>query len=174
MPHYMPHKCGKASRFLEARRNYAAPSMRAAMQERQRIIADWMKDVLNRRDISARRWAEIASLGKDTVSRAIRDDYEHVTSTTTIAKLAEAIGEHPPGAAGGVPSAQILAGIIDELHSALLGIGHVPPDVSYALALALRDTLLHIADEPEAANDPKLSSALARASVRRQRTRVAD
>lgn len=121
---------------------------------------------MERRELSARKWAESAKLGKDTVSRAIREDYEHVTSTTTIAKLAEAIGERPPGAAGAIPNAAALAGVMRELHRALLGSPQPSDDVLQALAEALRDTLLHLADEPEAADDPKAMSLLARASVR--------
>jgi hypothetical protein len=163
---YMPHLCGEASRFHEARRNNAAGGIFLRMQERQKPIADWMRAVMERRDISARSWAEQAKLGKDTVSRAIRDDYKHVTSTTTVAKLAETIGERAPGLAGAVPSAEALAGVLSELHLALLGAPRPSADVVQALAEALRDTLLHLADEPEAADDPRLSSALARASVR--------
>ena len=55
-----------------------------------------MRSVMQRHNLSARRWAEQAGLGKDTVSRAIRDDYDNVTSTRTIIKLAEAIGEQQP------------------------------------------------------------------------------
>lgn len=162
----MPHYCGKASRNEEARRNYAAGPIRAVMQDKQRLIAEWMRDVMERRSISARAWAETAKLGKDTVSRAVRDDYEHVTSTTTIAKLAEALGERPPGAAAGVPSAASLESVLETLHQALASEAKVDRGTLSALAEALRDTLLHLADEPEARDDPKLSHALARASVR--------
>lgn len=136
------------------------------MQERQRAIVEWMKDVMRRREISARAWAEKAKLGKDTVSRAIRDDYAHVTTTTTLAKLAEALDEQPPGLAAAIPNVDSLYGILEVAHQSLLGEGKVSPDVTRALAEALRDTLLHLADEPEAAHDPKVSRALARASVR--------
>lgn len=136
------------------------------MQDKQRLIAEWMRDVMERRGISARAWAETAKLGKDTVSRAIRDDYEHVTTTTTLAKLAEAIDEPAPGAAAGVPSAASLASILETLHQALAGEVRVDRDTLSALAEALRDTLLHLADQPEARDDPKLSHTLARASVR--------
>lgn len=121
---------------------------------------------MERREISARAWAEAAKLGKDTVSRAIREDYGHVTSTSTIAKLAEAINERPYGAAAAVPSAESLTGVLRELHRALSSGQQPSDDVLQALAEALRDTLLHLADEPEAADDPKAMSLLARASAR--------
>lgn len=143
------------------------------MQERQRAIADWMRDVMIRREISARAWAEKAKLGKDTVSRAIRDDYEHVTSTTTLAKLADAIDERAPGAAAGVPSAASLASILSVMHQTMLGDQRVDPGTTLALAEALRDTLLHLADEPESADDPKVALALARASIRSRARQLA-
>lgn len=141
------------------------------MQERQRVIVEWMNDVIERRGISARAWAVKAGLGKDTVSRAIRDDYEHVTSTTTIAKLAEAISERPPGLAAAVPSVESLIAVLRVVQQGVLGEAQADPDLTRALAEALRDTLLHLADEPEAAGDPKVALALARASMRqRERT----
>lgn len=162
----MPHYCGKASRNHEARRNNAAGGMAARMQDRQRPIAQWMIEVMDRKGIAARAWAEKAKLGKDTVSRAIREEYEHVTTTTTIAKLAEAVGEKPYGAAAGVPSAASLASILEVLHKAVLGEAPLAPRITQALAEALRDTLLYLADEPDALDDPRLSGALARSSVR--------
>ena len=165
----MPHLCGNASRFHGARRFYAAGAIRRVMQERQKAIAEWMRDVMERRDISARAWAESARLGKDTVSRAVRDDYPHVTSTTTIAKLADAIGERAPGLAAAVPSVASLVKVLEVLHQAILGEQRVDPGTTLALAGALRDTLLHLADEPEAADDPRMTTTLARASVRQLR-----
>lgn len=138
------------------------------MQERQKVIAEWMQSVMERRDLSARKWADLAKLGKDTVSRAIRDDYPHVTSTTTIAKLADAVKERPPGLAGAVPSVIALTQIVAEIQRLGLGASHVDPRLTSALAEALRDTLLHLADEPEDADDPKVVLALARASVRQR------
>jgi hypothetical protein len=165
---YMPHYCGNASRFHEARRNYAAGGIVRTMQERQKVIAEWMRSVMDRRDLSARKWAELASLGKDTVSRAIRDDYPHVTSTTTIAKLAEVVNERPPGLAGAIPSVAVLVQVVAEIQRLTIGTNQTDRDLTLALAEALRDTLLHLADEPEDADDPRVVLALARASIRQR------
>lgn len=162
----MPHLCGLTSRFHEARRNNAASLSYVPMLERQKPIAEWMRDVMKRRSISARAWAEAAKLGKDTVSRAIRENYPHVTSTSTIAKLAEAIKERAYGAAGAVPSAEALRGVLAELYRVVPGAKEPSEDVLDALAEALRDTLLNLADEPEAAHDPKAMMLLARTSAR--------
>jgi len=166
MTPYMPHYCGNASRIHGARRNYAAKGMRSPMQDRQRPIAEWMNEVMAKHGISSRAWAERAKLGKDTVSRAVREDYGHVTSTTTIAKLAEALDERPYGAAAGVPSAAALASILTVLHRTILGELSFDQGTIAALGAAMRDTLLHLADEPDALDDPKLSQAVARVSAR--------
>jgi len=137
------------------------------MQDKQRLIAEWMNEVMARKGISATKWAQTAKLGKDTVSRAIREDYEHVTTTTTIAKLAEAVGERPYGAAAGVPSVESLESILAELHVMLLGEQPLDRETTRALAAGLRDTLLHLADEPESQHDHKVLSAVARSSGRR-------
>ena len=139
------------------------------MKPQQKPIAEWMQGVLDRQEISARAWAEKAALGKDTVSRAIRDDYEHVTSTRTIAALAEAIGERPPGAAAAIPSAASLAGVMQVLLEAFAP-NHYGQDTLNALGSSLRQTLLHLADEPDGDRDPKASRMLARAAIRRAPT----
>lgn len=129
---------------------------------------------MERRAVSARGWAEKAQLGKDTVSRAIRPDYQHVTSTTTLAKLADALGEQPPGVAGAFPSVESLAEIVDVLQVAILGEDRkLDRTATVMFAEALRDTLLSLADEPESARDPRISIALARASIRQRRTQPA-
>ena len=125
-----------------------------------------MNDVIKRRKISARAWAIKARLGKDTVSRAIRADYPHVTSTTTIAKLADAVGEQPIGQAAAIPSVLSLVEILDVLLPAIAPDQEISADLKHLFAEALRDTLLHLADEPEALGDPRLTAALARATIR--------
>lgn len=141
----------------KVRRRYVTPNM----DEQQRQIAAWMREVMARRGISARAWAELAGMGKDTVSRAIRDNYASVTSTRTIAKLADALSERPPGAAAGVPSAAVLAEIL-KVAMAASGGPSIAADYLAAMARALRETLLHLADDPEAANDPAQGRTVAR------------
>ena len=163
----MPQNGGIASRNLEAGRNIPTGIITFPMDERQKPVAEWMRGVIARRNISARAWAEAAGMGKDTVSRAIREDYASVTSTRTIALLAAAIGEKPYGAAGAVPSEASLVAILQALLAALVP-GRVPgQDALQAIAGALRETLLHLADEPDAATDPRTSQSLARAAARR-------
>lgn len=163
----MPQNVGIASRNLGAMRIYAESSSKLLMHERQKPIAEWMRSVISRRKISARAWTEAAGMGKDTVSRALRDDYENVTSTRSIAQLADAINEVPFGAAASVPSEASLVEILQVLLSAYTE-GRAPgPDSIQIFAASLRETLLHLADEPSAVDDPKSSQLLARMIVRR-------
>jgi hypothetical protein len=168
MTPYMPHYCGIASRIIGARQSSAPAPMASRMQDKQKQIVEWMREVMTRRDISARQWAETAKLGKDTVSRAVRDDYEFVTSNSTLAKLAEAVGESAPGPAAGIPKASVLASILSQMTKALLGTEQ-DDATTLALAEALRDTLLHLADEPSDADDPKVVNALTRASLKQRK-----
>lgn len=66
------------------------------MRPEQKRIAEWMRSVMAEKQISAQAWAIQAGLGRDTVSRAIRDDYQSVTTTRTIVALAQALQVPPP------------------------------------------------------------------------------
>ena len=142
------------------------------MDDRQKPIALWMRDAVDRHSISARAWAAKAGLGKDTVSRAMRDDYANVTSTRTIAKLAEVIGERGPGAAGAVPSVESCQEIV-RIILALADKGRPGPDTIRELSASLRETLLTLADEPDAADDPMMSRTLLRSAIRRNGAPIA-
>lgn len=166
MPLNMPHLCGGASPILEARRKNEAGLSGCAMNDQQRLIANWLRDVMERRSLSGRAWAEMAGLGKDTVTRALRENYGNMTSSRTLAKLADAVGEKAPGAAAGVPSSEILA----EILRTVLAAADAPAmadDLISAMGQALREVLLHLADDPEAAADLAQSRAVARAVSRR-------
>lgn len=167
MAHLVPQNRGNDKRNLVARRKIAAGVMPCIMHERQKPIAEWMNGVLSRHKISAREWAERAHLGKDTVSRAMRDNFESVTSTSTIAKLADAVNERPFGAAAAIPNEASLAAILQIFLAAFSPDRQPGPDSLQAFAAALRETLLHLADEPASSNDLAVSQALARATVRR-------
>jgi len=143
------------------------------MKDEQKPIAAWMNGVIAKRRISARAWAEAAGMGKDTVSRALRDDYESITSSRTIAQLADAVGEKPYGAAAAVPSEAALAAILQVFLSAFSPRQAIGQDSLQVFAASLRETLLHLADEPNAADDPRTSRTLARSIARRAGAPVA-
>jgi hypothetical protein len=132
----------------------------------QAEIADWMRAMMAKHRIAARAWCEKAKLGKDTVGRALKPDYDHITSTRTLAKLAAALGEPTPGSSW-VPQTTALVPAVELLCEASRAHDELDPDDILALAETLRDALLSLADEPEAAADPKLARLLVRREFRR-------
>lgn len=65
------------------------------MQAPQRI-RDWLTTTLQDEGLTVERWAQLAGVAKSTIFRALKPDYEFVTSSRTLAKLAEAVGREPP------------------------------------------------------------------------------
>ncbi len=132
----------------------------------QAEIAAWMRAMVTKHRISPRAWSEKAGLGKDTVGRALKPDYQSVTTTRTIAKLAAALGEPTPGSSWVPPTASLVPAV-ELLCEASRAHGELAPDDILALAETLRDALLSLADEPEAAADPALARLLTRREFRR-------
>lgn len=66
-----------------------------AMDGAQRI-REWLKQTLKREGLTVEQWASRSGVHKSTIFRALKEDYEHVTSTRTLQKLAEAVGSEPP------------------------------------------------------------------------------
>jgi hypothetical protein len=67
---------------------------RAAMQPEQKIIARWMSAIREKHGWSFAAWAEKARIGSaTTLTRAMKPDYESITSVKTLHQLAEAAGE---------------------------------------------------------------------------------
>lgn len=62
------------------------------MQGPQEVIAHWMAQYLRRSGVPASDWATAAKLHKSTVSRAMKENYESVTSINTLDALAKAAG----------------------------------------------------------------------------------
>jgi transcriptional regulator with XRE-family HTH domain len=153
-----PHSCGTTKNMPMRYHAYMVPE--------QRPIAEWMRDVIARRGISARQWAERAGMGKDTVSRAVRDDYQNVTTVRTIIKLSDALNEPPPGSASTIPSVESLSEIVQVIAD--MAAKRQPGAATIRiLAEALRETLLALADRPADARTVDVPRALARAAVRR-------
>jgi hypothetical protein len=59
-------------------------------------IRDWMKRVMKEKDLSPAAWARISGVAASTVQKAIKEDYQFVTSTRTLTRLASAVGATPP------------------------------------------------------------------------------
>jgi hypothetical protein len=152
----------KPDSYLEAKR--------AEVREQQKPIAEWLNAVMAQKDWTATEWAREAKIGRDTVSRAIREDYRHVTSTTTLLKLAKAAKVPAPIHLGagvpGVPASHILADIMGELLTRLVPERSWPEPVLQALGKALRHTLLELSEDQENPLDSTEAKKSARMAAR--------
>lgn len=110
-------------------------------------IRQWLRENLKAQGISAAAWAAKAQLSPSTIQRAIKDDYQFVTSSRTLAKLANAIGIAPPqieGFSDGNPTRagirhlpiryEVGAGIWRSVHDASEAYGTGPVTESGAYA----------------------------------------
>lgn len=68
------------------------------MEAAQKIRV-WIRETAAGMGVSPAAWAKRAGVAPSTVQRAIKDDYEFVTSSRTLAKLAEVAGVSPPNVA---------------------------------------------------------------------------
>lgn len=59
-------------------------------------IRAWMRRVMQAHDLDPTSWAEQSGVARSTIFRALQEDYQFVTSTRTLGKLAQAVGEKPP------------------------------------------------------------------------------
>lgn len=59
-------------------------------------IREWMLRVMRDKKLTPAAWAHGAGIAKSTINRAIKEDYQFVTSTKTLARLANAAGVTPP------------------------------------------------------------------------------
>ena len=155
---------------------HAEMAIRLPVKDAQIPIAAWMRNMMDRHQLTPSSWAVKAKVARNTVSRAISDKYEHVTTTSTLVKLASVIQEPIPVTSGSsLRVEQQLS--VETLEQAIDGILEVVmPDfdgrtaeVKRALALALRDTLAVLAVEPEAAADPQQARLVARSLAHRPR-----
>lgn len=59
-------------------------------------IREWINATLRDQSLTVEKWAQLSGVAKSTIFRALKPDYEFVTSSRTLAKLAEAVGREPP------------------------------------------------------------------------------
>ena len=107
-------------------------------------IRFWMQETLAATGLSVKAWAAEARVAPSTIHRALKDDYEFVTSFKTISKLASAAGVAPPDSSSTEPQLvgaeflpiryEVGAGQWQEVSDSqiFLGVGTVAPDPAYA------------------------------------------
>lgn len=161
MVHRKPHSWGAPK--------YQSCINFSTMQKAQRPIAAWMRDVMERNGWSANQWSVAAKIGRNTVARAIRDDYPFVTSTSTLVRLAAAAEEELPSGVplatdlAAIPSADVLEEVLQEVLDVLAPSVRPDPEVLALVAEAFRGTLAVLATDPAAASDPDQARLYARA-----------
>lgn len=107
-------------------------------------IRQWMRGTLDASGQTVKAWAEAAGVAPSTVHRALKDDYEFITSSRTLNKLATAAGVAAPDATATetlLAKAEFLpirydvgAGLWQEMPDSdiFLGTGTVAPDPAYS------------------------------------------
>lgn len=106
-------------------------------------IRAWMQETLERSGLTVKEWAARAGVAPSTVFRAMKEDYEFITSSRTLGRLATAAGVSPPDTGSVEPQMvgarflpiryEVGAGLWQEIADAqvFLGSGTVAPDPSY-------------------------------------------
>lgn len=59
-------------------------------------IRQWMRQVMREKALTSAAWARMAKINRSTINRAINPDYQYITSTVTLSKLARAANVAPP------------------------------------------------------------------------------
>lgn len=134
-----------ATAFMLLHERGVTPHKRGAMTPADRI-RNWLIETAEKRNLSYAEWARRAGLAPSTVQRAVKPTYEFITSSRTLAKLAEVAGVDPPtvegftdpklgrGATKNLPIRyEVGAGIwrsIDEVD-VFYGYGAVPADPNF-------------------------------------------
>jgi hypothetical protein len=141
---------------------------REVMQGHQQIVVKWMRRQLSRLQWKPERWAREADLAPTTVTRAMAETYQSVSSVPTLHALARAAG---------VPSildfldrqanCQIRFPVLSAMLQELLpAVGcHVGDDMIEKLAAALAVSIAGLSAQPgDEGSNPEVARALARAA----------
>lgn len=107
-------------------------------------IRTWMLETMAETGLSVKSWAQKSGVAASTIHRALKDDYQFVTSSRTLSRLATAADVAPPDAArvdAQLVGAEFLpiryevgAGLWQEISDAqvFVGSGTVAPDPAYS------------------------------------------
>lgn len=141
-------------------------------REHKRKVAAWVQSVMDAKGLKATPWSVAAGTGRNTVARALDLNYLSIPTTTTLIRLAEAAHVPPPLDLGiatpGIPSALVLGGILEAMIDIIEPKHQMPKEAFKDLGRAVRQTLLELAEEPDAADDLRQAERVARISARLQ------
>lgn len=107
-------------------------------------IRSWLQETLTDTGLTVKQWAKRAGVAESTIHRALKEDYQYVTSSRTLSRLASAIGVAAPEANNSEPQIvgaeflpiryEVGAGNWQEISDSQVfyGSGTVAPDPAYA------------------------------------------
>lgn len=107
-------------------------------------IRSWLQETLTDTGLTVKQWAKRAGVAESTIHRALKEDYQYVTSSRTLSRLASAIGVEAPETNGSEPQMvgaeflpiryEVGAGNWQEISDSQVfyGSGTVAPDPAYA------------------------------------------
>lgn len=72
------------------------PSHACATMEGPARIREWLEQTLKEEGLTVEQWAAKSGVHKSTIFRAMKPDYEFMTSSRTLNKLASALNREPP------------------------------------------------------------------------------
>ena len=81
---------------MQSRRAMTKDPRRSKDTAAARLIRAWIEDMLAKHGISVEEWAKRSGVGRATIFRAKKADYEFATKANILADLAKAIDEPPP------------------------------------------------------------------------------
>jgi phage repressor protein C with HTH and peptisase S24 domain len=107
-------------------------------------IRSWLQETLTDTGLTVKQWAKRAGVAESTIHRALKEDYQYVTSSRTLSRLASAIGVAAPETNSSEPQMvgaeflpiryEVGAGNWQEISDSQVfyGSGTVAPDPAYA------------------------------------------
>lgn len=130
---------------------------RLLMLPEQRIIASWMRRVMDQKKWTPQTWADHAGFAATNITRAIKEDYGSVTTVRTLDKLAKAAsvpsvldflaGSSPVGSI----NANEVSGVLAELLASGSWTANDAPRLAeallYGLGLATSDPAIPASEE---------------------------
>lgn len=137
------------------------------MRGEQRVIVAWMRHHMERLGWNPEKWAKEAHLAPTTVSRALAENYESVSSVPTLHALARAAGspsvlDFLQGQADLKRAYPMMTATLREL---LPAVGcNLPGRTVEALAEAIGDVIVGMAEQINGGDPDELARVLARAA----------
>lgn len=137
------------------------------MRGEQRVVVGWMRRQLDRLHWKPERWAHEAGLAPTTVTRAMADNYNSVSSVTTLHALARAAGcpsilDFLEGQTNLDLAYPIITTALKELLPAVGS--HLPDDTVAALAGAVAQVVAGMAEQGDGGGDTDTARVLAKAA----------